>query len=51
VRVTDDGKGGASLDAGSGISGLRDRVEALRGTLALLSPPGRGTTLTAVFPL
>jgi GAF domain-containing protein len=48
VEVTDDGAGGATFD-GSGLVGLRDRVEALGGTLSLSSPPGRGTNLRAML--
>jgi signal transduction histidine kinase len=48
--VTDDGIGGAALQAGSGIRGLMDRVEALGGTLTVSSPPGRGTSLRAELP-
>jgi signal transduction histidine kinase len=49
VRVTDDGRGGVD-PGGSGLRGLRGRIEALGGTLALVSPPGEGTTLEARFP-
>jgi signal transduction histidine kinase len=49
VAVADDGRGGAD-PAGSGLGGLRDRVEALGGTLALASTRGDGTTLEARFP-
>ena len=42
VVVTDDGVGGASLDSGSGIQGLADRVGALSGSLARREPAGRG---------
>ena len=49
VRVADDGRGGAA-PAGSGLSGLRDRVEALGGMLTIASPSGEGTTLEARFP-
>jgi signal transduction histidine kinase len=49
--VADDGAGGADLRAGSGLRGLADRVHALGGTLAVDSPPGRGTTLGARLPL
>ena len=49
--VRDDGVGGADLDAGSGLRGLRDRVEALDGRLDLDSPPGLGTTLIAEIPI
>jgi PAS domain S-box-containing protein len=50
VEVCDDGRGGASVDAGSGLRGLADRVAALDGRLSLDSPPGGGTTLTAELP-
>jgi GAF domain-containing protein len=50
VRVRDDGRGGADF-GGSGLTGLRDRAEALGGRLALHSPPGTGTTLEITLPL
>jgi PAS domain S-box-containing protein len=50
-EVTDDGRGGADPAAGSGILGLRDRAEASGGTLFVVSPPGKGTTVTAQLPL
>jgi signal transduction histidine kinase len=50
VEVTDDGIGGADDARGSGLRGLADRVEALDGRLAVVSPAGRGTTVTAVIP-
>ncbi|HWT93120.1 MAG TPA: histidine kinase, partial [Solirubrobacteraceae bacterium] len=50
VTVADDGVGGATGDDGGGLAGLRQRVEALDGTLLVTSPPGNGTTVTAVFP-
>jgi GAF domain-containing protein len=49
--VRDDGRGGADLDAGSGLVGLTDRVEALGGRLSLHSPPGGGTQLAVTLPL
>ena len=49
VTIADDGVGGAD-PAGSGLRGLRDRVEALGGTLVVDSPIGRGTRLAAVIP-
>lgn len=49
VEVRDDGLGGAD-PAGSGIEGLRKRVEALDGTLGLESPPGGPTVLRAELP-
>jgi len=51
VRVADDGAGGADPARGSGLRGLADRVEALGGELAVESPPGAGTLLTAELPL
>ena len=51
VEVTDDGRGGADFGDGSGLVGLRDRVEALRGHLRVSSPAGAGTTVVAEFPL
>jgi signal transduction histidine kinase len=51
VRVRDDGRGGAAFGHGSGLVGLRDRVEALGGRLSLHSPPGAGTTMDIALPL
>jgi signal transduction histidine kinase len=51
VCVRDDGRGGADLASGSGVVGLRDRVEALGGRLSLHSPPGAGTTLEVHLPV
>jgi signal transduction histidine kinase len=50
VEVADNGAGGADPCAGSGLSGLADRVEALGGRLSVSSPPGKGTSITAVIP-
>jgi signal transduction histidine kinase len=51
VSVRDDGRGGADPHGGSGLVGLKDRLEALGGRLLLHSPPGAGTTLRAELPL
>ena len=51
MRVEDDGVGGADLANGTGLRGLRDRVEALGGTLEVVSPPGKGTRLVAIVPV
>jgi PAS domain S-box-containing protein len=51
VEVGDDGVGGADLDAGSGLQGLRDRVAAVSGTLEVASRPGAGTILRARLPI
>ena len=50
-EIADDGRGGADASRGSGITGLRDRAEAAGGTLTVISPPGRGTVVTAALPL
>jgi signal transduction histidine kinase len=50
VEVVDDGVGGARPAAGSGLSGLADRVEALGGRLRIDSPPGNGTTVSSEIP-
>ena len=50
LRVRDDGCGGANPD-GTGLHGLRDRVDALDGQLAVDSPPGGGTAVTVEIPL
>jgi signal transduction histidine kinase len=50
VEVADDGVGGADDEAGSGLRGLADRVEALGGQLRINSPRGTGTTISAVIP-
>jgi signal transduction histidine kinase len=51
VEVRDDGRGGADPAEGSGLFGLKDRIEAIGGTMRLTSPPGAGTALTVVLPL
>jgi signal transduction histidine kinase len=51
VEVADDGDGGAVEMAGSGLQGLRDRVEAVGGEFAVDSDRGFGTRVSAVIPL
>jgi signal transduction histidine kinase len=51
VVVSDDGIGGASLAAGTGLRGLADRLAVLDGRLTLSSPPGEGTRLEAHIPI
>jgi signal transduction histidine kinase len=51
LSVRDDGVGGADPQGGSGLVGLRDRVEALGGKIRIESPPGVGTVLVAEIPL
>jgi signal transduction histidine kinase len=50
VTVVDDGVGGTRITAGSGLAGLRDRLDALDATLAIESRPGQGTTIRAELP-
>jgi signal transduction histidine kinase len=51
LEVADDGVGGADLSGGTGLLGLKDRVEALGGHINLHSPRGAGTTLLVALPL
>ena len=51
LTISDDGIGGAVAGTGSGLIGLKDRVEALAGRLGISSPIGSGTTLDVVIPL
>jgi signal transduction histidine kinase len=51
VRVRDDGIGGADPVRGSGLLGLKDRIEALGGTFSVHSPVGGGTTVTCEVPV
>jgi signal transduction histidine kinase len=50
LLVRDDGIGGADPARGSGLRGLTDRLQALGGTLEVVSPTGRGTELRATIP-
>ncbi|MGW3101643.1 sensor histidine kinase [Streptomyces sp. NPDC001100] len=50
LQVSDDGRGGAVAGAGSGLTGLADRVSVLDGTLRLSSPPGGPTLLCVELP-
>ncbi|WP_432052222.1 sensor histidine kinase [Streptomyces xiamenensis] len=50
LQVTDDGHGGADATAGSGLAGLAERLAAVDGQLAISSPPGGPTTVTAELP-
>ena len=51
VTVTDDGAGGADPEGGSGLRGLRDRIDALDGSIGVSSEPGHGTTISVRIPL
>jgi signal transduction histidine kinase len=50
ITIADDGVGGADPAAGTGLRGLVDRVEALGGSLEVLSPAGGGTSIRATLP-
>jgi signal transduction histidine kinase len=51
LSIRDDGVGGADPARGSGLIGLRDRAEALGGSLEVSSPPGEGTLIGVQLPL
>lgn len=50
IEVGDDGVGGADPTRGTGLAGLSDRIGALDGRVAVDSPPGGGTTISAEIP-
>jgi signal transduction histidine kinase len=50
IEIADDGVGGADDKLGSGLRGLADRVEALDGSLRVMSAEGSGTVVTASVP-
>jgi signal transduction histidine kinase len=51
LRIADDGIGGAGPGGGSGLIGLKDRVEALSGRLGIVSKDGTGTAISVTIPL
>ena len=51
LSLCDHGIGGADPGRGSGLVGLRDRVEAVGGSLEITSKPGVGTSLVAALPI
>jgi signal transduction histidine kinase len=53
LRVDDDGTGfspGTTPGSGAGLANLRDRIDAVGGTVSVASSPGHGTTVTARVP-
>jgi PAS domain S-box-containing protein len=50
IEVRDYGRGGADMEAGTGLRGLAARVAVHEGTLSLTSPPGEGTTVHVEVP-
>ncbi|MCU1666138.1 MAG: two-component system sensor kinase, partial [Pseudonocardia sp.] len=51
LSIRDDGAGGADPARGSGLIGLRDRVQALNGSIEVNSRPGDGTAILVELPL
>jgi signal transduction histidine kinase len=53
VQVCDDGRGFdvATASRGNGLTNMEDRLDALGGTLRIVSSPGNGTTLRATIPV
>ncbi|MDP9307897.1 MAG: histidine kinase, partial [Actinomycetota bacterium] len=51
IEVVDDGVGGAAERPGSGLEGLRDRAEAIGGTMKLRSRVGQGTLVAVAIPV
>jgi signal transduction histidine kinase len=51
AEIADDGRGGADAARGSGLRGLADRLEAIGGSLDVVSPSGGGTVVRARVPL
>ena len=51
VLIRDDGVGGADASRGSGLTGLKDRIEAVGGMIQVESPPGSGTTIEVQSPI
>ncbi|WP_033342759.1 sensor histidine kinase [Catenuloplanes japonicus] len=50
LTVTDDGRGGADADGGTGLTGIRRRAEAHDGTVTMTSPVGGPTTVEVILP-
>jgi signal transduction histidine kinase len=51
LSVSDDGIGGADASAGSGLLGLRDRIETLSGVMTVTSATGAGTSVSIALPV
>jgi len=50
LRARDDGRGATDVRAGNGLSGIRERLEALGGSFEIDARPGEGWTLRAFVP-
>ena len=51
LSIRDDGVGGADPRRGSGLTGLRDRIEALGGRIQIESQTGSGTVIEVEIPI
>ena len=51
LSIRDDGVGGADLRRGTGLTGLRDRIEALGGRIQIESQTGSGTLIEVEIPI
>jgi signal transduction histidine kinase len=50
ITISDDGCGGASVSAGTGVRGIIDRARGIGGDAEIMSPPGKGTQILAIIP-
>jgi signal transduction histidine kinase len=50
ISVTDDGRGGADPEHGTGLRGIEKRLAAFDGVLAVSSPPGGPTLVNLEIP-
>lgn len=51
ISITDDGPGGASVELGHGLSGMKERLATVGGSLSVTSPPGGPTIIAGRIPL
>jgi two-component system sensor histidine kinase DesK len=51
IEGTDDGVGATKLNCGHGLRGMRERVEALRGSLDIITAPGAGVAINVRMPI
>jgi signal transduction histidine kinase len=51
LSIRDDGVGGTDPSRGSGLTGLRDRIESLGGRIRVDSGPGNGTRIDVDIPV
>jgi signal transduction histidine kinase len=50
IRARDDGDGASTIRPGSGLSGMRERLEEGGGSVSWSASPGGGFRLTAILP-